>query len=516
MIGNFARFAFSAIACTAITVPAPARDVPNGPVVSTSLGPVRAANRDGVALFGNSPFAAPPIGEARWRAPAPATPWTSIRDASRFGPDCPQPRRPSTDHPQSEACLTLNVATPDPGARDLPVLVSIHGGAYFMGSGREIFDDAIPPIVADGVVVVSPNYRLGRLGFFAHPGLTGEAPGATANYWLMDQVAALEWVRDNIASFGGDPGNVTIIGCSAGGSSVNALMATPRARGLFARASVPSGGGLFNANRSLATAERQGIAFAGRVGVSSYGGEAIAALRRLTTEQILAGDTGAPDFGAVMDGNWLPAPISVLFARGAIAHVPLISGSTSNEASVFGLMGFDRPTLESRFGIDLAAVTADYGFPAESELIRQVQTDFIFTSAAMGMTALAARAGLPAWSYHFDYVDEARRGSVPGAAHCEDMPYWLGQQRAPTAQDAAIGATMRGFLLHYLRGGDPNAPGLPRWEATSAGTVNPLLIRPRTAMAPDFRAAQLAPWFEKWPRDSGETLGIAAARATAR
>lgn len=481
---------------------------PAEPVARTALGSVRGTARDGAALFSGIPYAAPPVGERRWKAPAPARRWTGIRDATAFGPDCPQPARGAVTNTQSEDCLTINVATPAPRARKLPVLVSIHGGAYFAGSGRELLGHGIPAIVKDGVVLVAPNYRLGRLGFFAHPALTAEAPRATANYWLMDQIAALEWVHANIAHFGGDPDNVTIIGCSAGGSSVNALMTSPRAHGLFARASAHSAGGLFNANRPLALGEQQGLAFAGRVGVTSRDAASLSALRKLSVIQILAGDSGAPDFGAVVDGTWLPQPLSIAFARGQVARVPLITGSTSNEATVFGLMGFDKAVLAKRFGIDLDAVAAAYGTSDEPDLIRQVQTDFIFTSAAMGMTALAARTGVPAWSYHFDYVNTARRGTVPGAAHCEDRPYWFGALQDPTPQDAMVSTTMRGYLLNYVRSGDPNGPGLSAWKRSPAGAVSPLLIRADMAMAPGFRASQLAPWYAKWERETGETLGI--------
>lgn len=481
----------------------------DAPVVQISSGAVRGRVREGVLLFAGIPYAAPPVGARRWRAPAPVSAWRETADTTHFGPDCPQPARKDADKaPQSENCLTINVATPDAHARKLPVLVAIHGGAYFVGSGRELLKKRIPPIVGQGVVLVAPNYRLGRLGFFAHPALGREAPGATANYWLMDQVAALRWVRQNIARFGGDPENVTIIGCSAGGSSVNALMATPMARGLFARASAHSGGGLFNANRPLARSERQGMDFAERVGVKGDDKAALARLRALGTAQILAGDSGAPDFGAVVDGHWLPQPISTLFANGAMAHVPLMTGSTSNEASVFGLMGFDRAALSQRFGIDLNHVAPVYGVSDERELLRQVQTDFLFTSAAMGMTDLAARAGIPAWSYHFDHVDAAHRATAPGASHCADMPYWFGLLDGPAPGDAGLSQMMQGYLLNYVRTGDPNGPGLPPWTASSAGTASPLLIRADARMAPGFRDRQLALWYAKWAAESGQTLDL--------
>lgn len=477
------------------------------PRVRLSDGTITGGQRDGVSFFGNIPFAAAPTGDNRWRAPQSVAPWPDVRDASRPGPDCPQPRRAGDDGAaQSEDCLTLNIATPQArsGAK-LPVLVVIHGGAYFVGSGREPFEKGVPPMVRQGVVLVAPNYRLGRLGFFAHPALTAEAPGATANYWLMDQVAALKWVHANIDRFGGDPANVTIIGCSAGGSSINALMATPPARGLFARASAHSAGGLFNANRPLDQAQAQGAAFATRVGVT--GADALAQLRGLSVAQVLAGDSGAPDFGAVVDGHWLPRPLSTLFASGAIARVPILSGSTDNEASVFGLMGFDRAGMTRRFGIDFDAVAPIYGARDEAELLRQVQTDFLFTTAALGMTQLAAKAGNPAWSYHFTHVPPGQRTAKAGADHCADRPYWLGQPPAADAQSVALARTMQGWLLNYVRRGDPNGPGLPLWRMTQPGRANPLLIGDTIRPAPDFRAAQLAPWYARWERDSGQRFG---------
>jgi para-nitrobenzyl esterase len=482
------------------------------PSVSIMTGPLWGTIREDVAFFGGIPYAAAPTGVNRWRAPQPVRSWSTPYDATRFGADCPQPARAKdAGIPQKEDCLTINVASPDLKGHKLPVLFVVHGGAYFVGSGREPFAPSMPPIVRQGVVLVAPNYRLGRLGFFAHPALTAEAPDATANYWLMDQVAALRWVHDNVARFGGDPGNVTIIGCSAGGSSINALMATPMARGLFARASAHSAGGLFNANRPLPLAQEQGMAFAGRVGVTGGDATALSALRALPTDRILAGDSGAPDFGAMVDGTWLPAPLSTQFAQGKIAHVPLITGSTNNEASIFGLMGFDRAEMARRFNIDLDAVAAVYGAPDDASLLRQVQTDFLFTSAALGMTQLAARAGLSARAYHFDYLPPDQRGAKPGADHCADRPYWLGQSPSPDPQSVKLARTMSGWLLNYMRTGDPNGSGLPQWPVTKAGQSNPLLIGEDIRPLPDYRVHQLTPWFDKWQKDSGQQFGWTSA-----
>ncbi|WP_313804788.1 carboxylesterase/lipase family protein [Sphingobium sp.] len=486
-------------------------------VVQTDLGKVRGVDADGISLFKGIPYAMPPVGDLRWRPTRAAKLWKGVRDARDFGPICPQPTRPGkADDPQSEDCLTVNVATPDAKGAKLPVIVVMHGGAFFVGSNREVLEGGVPSIVRRGVVLVAPNYRLGRLGFFAHPALTAEARGqATGNFWLMDEIAALQWVKRNIAKFGGDPSNVTIMGCSAGGSSINSLVASPEARGLFAKASVHSGGGLFNATRPLKKAEEQGLAFAGRVGVPSANAAGLARLRALPVDSILAGDPGAPDHGAIIDGRLLPAAIPILYNQGKVARVPMIIGSTSNEASIFGLMGFDRAKLEQRFGIDVEALKGAYqadGPIGEAEMLRQVQTDFIFTSAAMATAAMAAR-GAPIWSYHFDYVDTAQRGSLPGASHCADWPYLFGGARfgavqSPSVEDRTMAAMMQAYLYDFVTKGDPNGRGLPEWPRTAPGTIDPLVIGTRTRAIPNFRQQQLQPWFAKWEKENGMALGM--------
>jgi len=368
----------------------------NHSVVKTDSGMIRGISLDGhAAAFRGIPYAAPPVAGLRWRPAQPFQPWSDILDATTFGPDCPQPVQPrQMVWPQSEDCLYLNVVSPDMTASGLPVLVLIHGGAFFVGSGRELADQDLSTIVRNGVILVSPNYRIGRLGFFSHPELTRrsrERGDATSNYWLSDQIAALQWVKRNIHHFGGDADQVTILGCSAGGSSVNALMAAPDARGLFARASARSAGGLFNASRSLETAEMQGRAFASRTGETDDV-RALDRLLALDAQEILALESGPPNFGAVVDGELLPESPVIAFAKGQHAKVPYMVGSTSDEASIFGLMGFDREVMAERFGINIDALSEDYGDLDEAELLRQIQTDFIFTSGSLGMAALAETA----------------------------------------------------------------------------------------------------------------------------
>ncbi len=478
------------------------------PVVQTDAGRVRGEALEGnAAAFRGIPFGAAPVGPLRWRDARRVKPWRGVRAAEAFGPACPQRaegNRPVL--PQSEDCLNLNVITPDLKAKGLPVLVSIHGGAYAFGSNRSVTDQGLSPLLKQGIILVAPNYRVGRFGFFAHPALTAEAGRGTGNLWLSDQALALDWVKRNIARFGGDPNQVTILGCSAGGSSVNALMASPLTRGLFARASAHSGGGLFNANRPLAKAEEQGLAFAKRAGVEGEG--ALARLRVLGPDAILAADPGAPDYGAIVDGHWLPAPLSHIFAQGKQAAVPYIVGSTSNEASVFGLMGFDASVLKSRFGIDLAALRPLYekgGVLSDAELLRRVQTDFIFSSAAMGMGELAA-AKAPVWTYHFAHVPADQRATTAGAPHCADMPYLFGPLPDESAEGRALAAQMQSLWGHFIRTGNPNGFDATFWTLTKPGHASPLLITEQPAMAPDFMAATLPYWYGKWQAESGMRL----------
>ncbi|MCB2078195.1 MAG: carboxylesterase/lipase family protein [Novosphingobium sp.] len=481
----------------------------HGPVVSTDAGRVRGEAIGKGAAFRGIPFAAPPTGEMRWRDSVPVKRWRGVRDASAFGPACPQRDEGGREVlPQDEDCLSVNVITPDLKGRKLPVLVSIHGGAYAFGSNRHVTDQGLTPLLEKGVVLVAPNYRVGRLGFFAHPALTAEAGRGTGNFWLSDQVLALGWVRRNIAKFGGDPENVTILGCSAGGSSVNALMASPKARGLFAKASAHSGGGMFNANRPLASAEQQGIAFASRAGVEGSGSNALEHLRALSPEDVIAADPGAPDFGAIVDEYYLPAPLSVVFAHGEQARVPYISGSTSNEASVFGLMGFDAQVLRSRFGIDLDAMRpayeARYGALEEAELIRRVQTDFLFTSAALGMAGLHSRVA-PAWTYHFDYLPQGSRGSQPGAPHCADMPYLFG----PVPDDdesRALAGTMRDLWFDFIGKSDPSGPAGQRWPAMRPGDRRTLLVSEALVPVRNFGGKTIDAWFAKWKAETSISI----------
>jgi para-nitrobenzyl esterase len=472
-------------------------------------GIVRGVREGDAIVFRGMPYAGAPVGEYRWRVAPPVQPWSGVRAATEFGPNCPQPRlRPNqAGKSQSEDCLTINVVEPAAPSRELrPVMVWVHGGAMYVGSGD---DAAVPdsPIVKKGVILVSFNYRLGRFGFLAHPAMKPlQAREAIANYWLADEVAALRWVRRNIEAFGGDPGKVTIFGVSAGGSGVNSLVASPEARGLFSGAIVHSGGGLNNASRTLGVAMRQGVEVASRFGIQPGDPEALAKLRSYSVEEILAHEPATPDYGPIADGRLLPDLLPLLFAQGRIARVPYIAGSTSDEASIFGLMGFDAKTLESRFGIRLDDFRAAYesDHPAtEERLLTLVQTDFIFTAAARATTSFVAKTGAPAWTFQFAYVRDRDRGKVAGVPHGGDMPYVFGRLDAPSGNDARISRTMVDYWTNFARTRDPNGPGLPNWPRYMPKSPETLVIDDPIHVERDFRGAQCRAWFDKWSRENG-------------
>ena len=473
----------------ALTAAAPADDAP---VAATATGAVRGTAAGGVASFKGIPFAAAPVGPLRWHAPMPVQPWTGTRDATGYGNDCVQGRFPgdiaNTSQPMSEDCLFLNVWTPKPvsGAK-LAVMVYIHGGGYASGSGSSAILDG-SRLAARGVVVVTLNYRLGRFGFFAHPALTREAgSGPTGNWGLMDQIAALRWVRRNIAAFGGDPAKVTIFGESAGGASVNRLMTSPAAKGLFVRGIAASGGGRDHWP-SLTEAEAKGVAFASSEGIA---GDDIAALRALPADRVkgvitlLNGDE-AKYSGPITDGKIVTGDPHALFAAGRAKGIRYIVGSNSDE------LGFIPAPLLATFvakataalGNGADAVRAAYG--SEAIYSHRIASDFPFTEPAL---ALAARqsVGTPTWLYRFGYVVEEKRAALAGAPHASDVPFQFDNLAATggkvTAADMAAAKLVADYWVNFAKTGDPNGPGLPRWPRFDAKGQAMLAIGPTSAPA---------------------------------
>jgi len=461
--------------------------------VRVDSGPVRGATADGVTAFKGLPYAAPPVGPLRWRAPEAPERWSKVRAATAYSADCLQnalPGMTGSGQPASEDCLFLNVWTPKPvaGAK-LPVMVWIHGGGFVSGSSALPETDGAR-LASRGVVLVSFNYRLGRFGFFAHPALTAEAGGKpTGNWGLMDQIAALAWVRRNIAAFGGDPANVTIFGESSGGESVLRLMASPAAKGLFARAIAASGGGR-DSWPTLAEAEARGTAFAS--------GDA-AALRALPAARVLGGITMMNKderqySGPVTDGAIVTGNADRIFAVGEEARIPAIIGNNDDELSFVPaafLPMVNGPAL-AQLGSAAEAVQAAYASPGDAR--HHVAGDIIFTEPALAMATRHARSGAPTWLYRFGYVPEAKRKDGAGAGHATDVIFQFGNlARGGTASDQAAADLVADYWTNFARTGDPNGGALPAWGRLDANSPAMLAIGAAgTGMKPAASPALIA------------------------
>lgn len=446
-------------------------------------GALEGATADGVAAFKGIPYAAPPVGERRWAPPAPVTPWRATRDATRFGADCvqnPVPGDVSRGAPMAEDCLFLNVWTPKPGTgAKLPVMVWIHGGGFVAGSGALVQTDGAQ-LARRGVVVVTFNYRLGRFGFFAHPAL-----GKGGNWGLLDQIAALHWVKRNIAAFGGDPANVTLFGESAGGQSVARLMASPAARGLFAKGIAASGGGR-DRWPSLAEAQAKGSAFATQTGAAN-----LAALRALPAETVRGGLTilnkeEATYAGAITDGAVVPGNADAIFAAGEQARIPFIAGSNDDELGFVPVpfLPMVNGPLLAQLGTRADAVKAAYGTPEKAA--RHLAGDMIFGEPALALAGRHARSGAPTWLYRFGYVADAKREPGKGAGHASDVAFQFGNLPADaTPADRAAAARIMAYWTNFARTGDPNGKELPAWARLDPARPELLAIGiDGTAMAP--------------------------------
>jgi len=480
----------------------------DAPVVTTSDGAVRGAAAGTVNEFLGLPYAAPPTGNLRWRAPQPTAAWTGVRDATTFGPSCPQAPSPFAPPGQfSEDCLYLNVYTPAArssfGGR--PVLVWIHGGGLEQDGARD-YDGT--KLAADGVVVVTINYRLGALGFLAHPALASH--GAAGNYGLMDQQAALRWVQRNIARFGGDPGNVTIAGQSAGGLSVLAQMVSPGARGLFQRAIVQSGTFALN-QRPLAVAEAAGETFATAVGCAD---QSAACLRSAPVSDLVA--NFGVEIPGVVDGAVLTQSIGTALARGQFARVPVINGITHDEELLFvdGLkltvsQGTNIPLAapldgsETTYEADIAqalgvsparaaAIAAVYPLSANptrpDEVFGLAVSDASFACPALQVDRQTAARGVPTYAYQFN--DDAAPGFGLGqATHGAELPYLFDLPNSPVVLNAgqqALAASMRTDWASFAGTGNPSSRALP-WPSFN-GTRVLSLVPLQSQVTTDFAA----------------------------
>ena len=442
------------------------------PAVSIEGGRIAGIGDGKIVVFKNIPFAAPPVGPLRWRPPQPIAHWAGVRSGGLDGPACPQtvnadgrPNGGGYAGPTSEDCLNLNVFAPT-HAHHAPVLVWIFGGGNTAGANSIAPNDG-SSFARDGVLVVQVNYRLGALGWFAHPALTREANAGEplGSFGTMDQIAALKWVQRNIARLGGDPHNVTISGESAGGLDVLTLMATPAARGLFQKATVQSGGG-WGEPVTLADAEADGVKLATSLGLPENA--TADQLRALPVDQLVA---ARGRFGPIVDGRLIHETAAQAFARGHQAPTPLIIGSNSWEASLLPPPGY-AAYLAAQSPATRASYAADDG--DDAKLAQAMFTDGLMGAPARWFAARQA-AKSRAWLYYFSYVRVVRRGKIPGANHTSENPYVFDTQmiipnyaaeiQPPDRDEAAF---MHSCWVAFAKTGAPTCNGGPAWPAYSA------------------------------------------------
>ncbi|WP_447761244.1 carboxylesterase/lipase family protein [Sphingopyxis panaciterrae] len=467
-----------------------------GAIVKTSHGALAGqVLDDGSRVFRGVPYAAPPVGAARWRPPAPAADWAGARDATHFGPACVQPKSSATsiyasDLPaMSEDCLTLNIWAPK-AVRKAAVMVWLHGGSLVSGHGGSPFFDGAR-LAREGVIAVTINYRLGIFGFLAHPELSAESPHhASGNYGLLDQVAALEWVRDNIAAFGGDPDNVTVFGESAGALSVAYLLASPLADGLFHKAIAQSPylvptPELKSRAYGMLSGEEIGLQVAEKLGAAN-----LEALRAIDAAMLNAlPPQGGPVPQATVDGWFLHKQLLDVFDAGDQAQVPLIAGFNSGE--IRSLRGLAPPVPASVSAYE-AAIRAQYGdlaaryldlYPATdlADTILAATRDAIYGWSAERLVAKQVNRGVPSYLYYFDHSYPASEALNLGAFHAAEVPYVFGAAgtdaplppnwpRPPVdAGERKLSQAMLSYWTTFAKYGSPSAPGEPIWRPYADG-----------------------------------------------
>ena len=461
-------------------------DDKSGPIVKAPAGTVEGRMEGELRVFKGIPYALPPVGSARWKPPSPMPPWTGVRKATDFGPECFQPKPQLSNiyagnpMPMSEDCLTLNIWAPNK-ARNAPVFFWIYGGALAGGSSRDpLYDGA--RLASQGIVVVSINYRLGVLGWLAHPELSKESPlGVSGNYGLLDQIEALQWVRRNIGAFGGDPANVTIAGESAGGLSVMYLLAAPPARGLFAKAiaesaymiSTPE---LKKAAFGLPSAEDSGVKLAAALHAPD-----IAAMRAMDagTLTLAAPKAGFAPWGAI-DGHVMLRQLVDVFDKGEQAPVPLLAGFNSGEIRSLRVLAPHPPANAAAYETTIRAQYLDLAdeflrlYPSANmeESILATTRDALYGWTAQRLVRKQTALGQPAFLYFFDHGYPAADTAGLHGFHASELPYVFGTFDATpplwpkvpeTAQERGLSDAMIGYWTSFARTGRPRAAKEPDW-----------------------------------------------------
>ena len=508
--------------CLALTVAAVAN--PTQPVVATQYGKLAGITnrRTHISVFKGIPFASPPIGKLRWRPPVPPSDWKGVRQATHFGASCMQrihgtfgPWTPAflVQNAVSEDCLYLNVWTPQVSANaHLPVIVFIPGGGFVEGSGEvPVYNGA--HLASTGIVIVTINYRLGALGFLAYPGLTAESRHhSSGNYGILDQIAALKWVRENIRAFGGNPGNVTVWGQSAGAFSVGVLLDSPLARGLFERAQADSGLGITAHGTTLAAAEDAGLKFA-----AEHHATNLQQLRAIPAKDLLPAPGAPPmQFAPTVDGWVVPNAPNVMNGTPAGNDVPVITGNQANDY----WLSF-RP-LHSAADYN-ALVTRLYGPMADQfrrlyppgNSLAQMQKSIVESSRDRERVSMFLWASQrldhhkgPVYTYVFDRAIPWPQHPEFGAFHSGELPYFFRNlnvlQRPWKRRDREISLTASSYLRNFASTGDPNGPGLPPWTPVNPARPATMEIGTRTGMMPLADKAHLAFWLEYFHSAEGK------------
>lgn len=470
--------------------------MPAAPQVKTSSGIVEGKDAGAVRMFLGIPYAAPPVGGLRWKAPAPPAKWEGVRKAAEFGPRCMQAPvyddMVFRDSGGSEDCLSLNIWVPTVPAKaspvKLPVMVWMYGGGFQAGGTSEQRQDG-SVLAQQGVVVVSMNYRLGIFGFFTHPELAKESGRNSAgNYGLLDQVAALRWVQDNIAAFGGDPGNVTIFGESAGSFSVSALMASPLAKGLFHKAIGESGGAFSKSGlvfEPLAVRETKDAKLAS----STLKVETLAELRALPAQKLIdaffkPGGDDNYSFDADIDGYFLPQSVPAIFAAGKQSDVPLLAGWNHDEGDFDASKGPAAEQLkeisQKEFGAKADKFLHLYPGTTETQALRSLLDftgdNFIAWSTWRWLEAQSNTGKQPVYRYRWDLgLPKGPEGSQRQAYHSAEIEYVFGQLDSKAhvewmPEDRELSLRMQKYWTNFARTSDPNGDGLPKWPTYGAST----------------------------------------------
>ncbi len=476
--------------CLTLTSEAQAQNDPL--VVATTAGKLRGrALPSGDAEFLGIPYAQPPVGDLRWRPPVAAQPWTGIRDTIAFGAPCTQPLLGDWNRYEvprsSEDCLYLNVVVPTwPATKPLPVMVWLHGGANMGGSASNEFYNG-GKLQEHGIVLVTLNYRLGVFGFLAHPALTSESPHhASGNYGLMDQILALNWVRANIARFGGDPNNITLFGQSAGSVDTAILMTSPLARGLFEKAIGESGAAFTHPVIRLADAEHTGEEALAVLKLPA-GADGIREMRKMGAHELMT-QLGAmatrwpAGFAPDIDGWVIPRNPAEVFAAGSAAPIPLLVGTTSREIAIEEPASVLRASIAREAGDIAPKALALYGLagdmqgapdPLYGNASEQWAADILFHCPITTEALWHSATGQPVYEYEFDRPISAQEAR--GAIHGAELPYVFGYfpkfgslAGNSTQVDLKLADVIETYWTNFARSGDPNGPGLPKWPRLDA------------------------------------------------